>query len=282
MSEFIIEINQENAQQVIIEGSHNALVVVDFWADWCAPCKALMPILEKLAHEYQGQFILAKINADEQQMLTAQFGIRSLPTVMFVKNGQPVDGFAGAETESKIRAMLDKYLPKPWEADLEQARELQLADRHHEALSILRKAYNESSQQPHIALALAHSLIELNRLDEAEGLLSTIKMADQDQQFEQLQAQLALRKDSLTSPELKALESQYLQDESNLEVACQYAVQLGAESQEPKALEVLLGVLKKDLQFGEARKLYLDMIASLGKGDPVAIDYQKRFFTLLY
>ena len=95
-SAHIVEIDESNAQQLLIEESMTRPVVVDFWADWCGPCKQLMPILERLADEYQGAFLLAKVNADEQQMLAQQLGVRSLPTVMVLKEGQPIDGFSGA------------------------------------------------------------------------------------------------------------------------------------------------------------------------------------------
>ena len=98
-SAHIVEIDESNAQQLLIEESMARPVVVDFWADWCGPCKQLMPILEKLADEYQGAFLLAKVNADEQQMLAQQLGVRSLPTVMVIKDGQPIDGFQGAHAQ---------------------------------------------------------------------------------------------------------------------------------------------------------------------------------------
>ena len=96
MSDYIVNIDESNAAALLIEESHNRPVVVDFWADWCEPCKVLMPILEKIANEYQGAFLLAKVNADEQQGIAQQLGVRSLPTVMVIQNGQPVDGFTGA------------------------------------------------------------------------------------------------------------------------------------------------------------------------------------------
>ena len=120
----IVEINEANAKQWLVDESFKRPVLIDFWADWCGPCKSLMPILEKLAGEFRGQFLLAKVNADEQQMIAAQFGVRSLPTVMIMQDGQPVDGFAGAQTEVEVRELLEKYLPKPWDDLLEKGRAL--------------------------------------------------------------------------------------------------------------------------------------------------------------
>ena len=102
----VVDIDENNAQQYLIDESFNRPVVVDFWADWCAPCKQLMPLLKKLADEYAGAFLLAKINADEQQGISGQLGVRSLPTVMVFKDGQRVDGFAGAQPETAVRELL--------------------------------------------------------------------------------------------------------------------------------------------------------------------------------
>lgn len=195
MSDYIVNIDETNAAALLIDESHRRPVVVDFWADWCEPCKVLMPLLEKLAHEYQGAFLLAKVNADEQQGITQQFGVRSLPTVMVIQNGQPVDGFAGAQPEAQVREMLGKYLPKPWDALLMQANELMTQGDFQGAVVPLRQAWEESGKQHEISIAYAHGLIEALRLDEAEAVLDGIRMADQDAAYEQLRAQIDIKRE---------------------------------------------------------------------------------------
>ena len=281
---YIVEIDESNAQTLLIEESLKRPVVVDFWADWCGPCKQLMPILEKLAAEYQGAFLLAKVNADEQQMLAQQLGVRSLPTVMVIKDGQPVDGFSGAQPESAVRDMLDKHLPSPQADSLAEADQLLAEGDIPGALALYRGAWEESGQKPEFTMAYAGALITANRLDEAETLLGDIKLVDQDARYEQLMAQIELQRQAARSPEIEALEADLANDEQNHEVRIKLAVQLSSHGQYREALEHLLVVLRADRDWGngEAKGVYLDMIATIGKGDPLAAEYQRKLFSLLY
>lgn len=281
---YIVDIDESNAQTLLIEESLKRPVVVDFWADWCGPCKQLMPILEKLAAEYQGAFLLAKVNADEQQMLAQQLGVRSLPTVMVIKDGQPIDGFSGAQPESAVREMLDKYVPSPQADSLAEAEQLLAEGDVPGALALYRGAWEDSGQKPEFTLAYAGALVTANRLDEAEALLKEIKLVDQDARYEQLMAQIELQRQAARSPEIEALEADLAQDEHNHEVRIKLAVQLSSHGQYREALEHLLVVLRADRDWGngEAKRVYLDMIATIGKGDPLAAEYQRKLFSLLY
>ncbi len=284
MSEHVVTIDESNAKQYLIDESMNRLVVVDFWADWCGPCKSLMPILEKLADEYAGDFLLAKVNADEQQMLSAQFGVRSLPTVILMKDGQPVDGFMGAQSEVEVRSVLDKYLPKPWDKALAAARALMAEGQMAEVISPLKEAYAASGERADIGCTLADAYIHTKRLDEAAALLDAVKMVDQDAYYEQVKAQLELALNATKAPEIEALEKQLAEQPNDGEVAFQLAVQYAQHEYHKEALALLFDLLKTDLgaREGEVRRVFNDVLAVLGKGDPLAATYQRQFYALLY
>ena len=283
-SAHIVEIDESNAQQLLIEESMTRPVVVDFWADWCEPCKQLMPILEKLAEEYQGAFLLAKVNADEQQMLAQQLGVRSLPTIMVIKEGQPIDGFSGAQPESAVREMLDKHLPSPQAGALVEAEQLLAEGDVPGALALYRSVWEESGKKLEFTLAYAGALVTANRLDEAETLLQEVRLADQDARYEQLVAQIELGREAARSPEVEALEAAIAADPEDHATRIQLAIQLSQVAQYRDALEHLLTVLRADRDFngGEVRKVFLDTLATIGKGDPLAAEYQRKLFSLMY
>ncbi|GAB2523397.1 tetratricopeptide repeat protein [Microbulbifer agarilyticus] len=284
MEEFIVEVTAENAQQVLIEESMKRPVLVDVWADWCEPCKQLMPVLEKLAAEYAGQFLLAKLNADTEQALAGQLGVRSLPTVMLLKEGQPVDGFAGVQSEKEIRDMLDKYLPKTWDLQFQQAQKLVGEGELDQALPLLRQAYGDSGERADIAKQYAAVLLEKNRAKEAEEVLGKILMADQDADYQQLMAQLELKQAAAESPEIKALQQALVENPDDNESAYKLAIQLSQAERQEEALEILLKLLRKDLGFadGAAKQAFLDIVKTLGAGDPVATTYQRKLMTLMF
>ncbi|MEA3299108.1 MAG: thioredoxin [Pseudomonadota bacterium] len=284
MNPHVVDITLQNAQQYLIEESRVRPVLVDFWADWCAPCKALMPLLEKLATEYNGAFLLAKVNADQQQEITAQFGIRSLPTVVVMKDGQPVNAFQGAQPETTIRQLLDEYLPKPWDLKIQEAEARIEAGDLPAALALLREAHEDSAKRSDIALMLAQVLLMMNRAEDAGAILKAIPMKDQDSLYQQLLAQVELQQEAAKAPEIQELEARLNADPDNREIAYELAVQFSQHQFQREALDLLLNLLKKDLNFrdGGARKIYLDILAALGKGDPLAVEYQRKIYNLLY
>lgn len=284
MSNNIVEVTYDNAQQILIDESFNRPVIIDFWADWCAPCKALMPLLEKLAAEYQGAFLLAKLNADDLGDIASQFGVRSLPTVVLMKDGKPVDAFQGALPDSQIREFLDKHLPQPWEQDLIRAETLIAEGNTLGAVDLLRSAYKDSGKKANIGLVLIKACLECHLLSEARELIAEIKLQDQNELYRQLVAQLELMEASAKTPAIQELEQRLNEEPDNTELMFELAIQFSQDGHSREALSLLYDLLQGDLNFaeGKARTMFLDILATLGKSHPLAVEFQRKFYTLLY
>ena len=278
----IVDITVENFQQIIIEASQDKLVLIDFWADWCEPCKDLMPILEKLAGEYCQHLILAKVDCEAQQEVAAQFGIRSLPTVMVVQNGQPVDGFAGVQPEQQIREMLAKYLPNPEDDLLATAgKAIQQGD-YAEALPAAKEALALNPDNVNAKYILIDCYIETGSIDTAKALLEEIKLVDQDSRYKSLAGKIELAEQAADTPEIRQLQAAVEANPDDLQLKVDLAVQLQQANKAQDALELLYSVLKKELGFGDARKLMMDMVNALADGDPLKSEYRRKVYSLLY
>jgi putative thioredoxin len=227
---------------------------------------------------------LAKVDADEQAVIASQFGVRSLPTVMVMVEGRPVDGFVGAQTEVEVRKLLDKHLPKPWDKLLEKGLDLLESGDAAGAVGVLQEAYSTSSQRADIACALADAFLGLKRINEAADILGKIRLADQGPYYQQVMAKLELAQNAEKAPEISALEQRLVTDPDNLEVKFQLAVQYSQHQYHREALELLFQMLQKNMAVrdGEVRKIFGDVIAVLGKKDPLAIEYQRKLYALLY
>ncbi len=280
--ENIVNITPENFEQVIIEASKEKLVLVDFWAEWCEPCKSITPVLESIAAEHANDLILAKVDCDAQQAISMQFGVRNLPTIILVKDSQPVDGFAGLKTEQEIREWLEQHLPSPEDAILQQAAQLYAEQKYAEAFPLVKQAHQLKPERSDIKLLLADINIELGQVDNAKALIATIGLADQDGQYQAIVSKIELAEQAADTPEIQALQQSLEQDPDNLDIKVSLAVQLQQANRSEEALALLLEVLKKDLNFGEAKKLMLDTINALPEGEPLASIYRRKVYSLLY
>ncbi|MFJ5362558.1 co-chaperone YbbN [Pectobacterium sp. CHL-2024] len=279
----IVDVNESNLHQVL-EHSTTLPVLFYFWSARSQHCLELEPVLDRLAQEYAGQFVLAKVDCDAEQRVAAQFGLRSIPTVYLVKDAQPLDGFQGPQPEEAIRELLKRALPKEEELKVAQAQQLIQEDKLPEAMQLLKDAWQLSQQRSDIGLMLAEVQIQINRSEDAEAVLATIPLQDRDTRYHSLVAQIELLKQAADTPEIQHLQQQLDADPQNAELAVQLALQLHQVGRNEEALELLMGFLKKDLAAanGSARKTLMDIMAALGTSDALAARYRRQLYSLLY
>ncbi|MEG1652298.1 MAG: co-chaperone YbbN, partial [Hafnia sp.] len=277
----VINVTEANLHQTL-EQSASIPVLFYFWSERSQHCLQLNPILDKLASEYAGQFVLAKVDCDAEQMVASQFGLRAIPTVYLFKDGQPVDGFQGPQPEEFIRELLGRFLPKEEELKAAQAAELIAEGKMAEALPLLKEARALDPKRSDIALTLAEVQIALNRSDDAEAILTTIPLQDQDSRYHGLVAQIELLKQAADTPEIQQLQKQVEAEPENAIIAVQLALQLHQVGRNEEALELLMTHLRKDLAAadGAARKTLMDILAALGNGDALASKYRKQLYSL--
>jgi putative thioredoxin len=281
MSQPIVDVSLSNAREVL-DASMHKLVLFQFWSARSEGCKQLGPVLERIVQQYPQQLMLARVDCDNEQDLAMQFGVQSLPTVMMIKQGRPVDGFAGVETEQAIREKLAAYLPKPEDELLAQAEQLLAAQNYSAAYPILKEALLLAPNRTEIKLWLADTAIGLGQLPQAEALLAEIKLAEQDALYKSVVAKLELAKEAADTPEIQALETALAASPDDKELKEKLAVQYQAVQRSEDALALLLTVLQQDLNYGSSKKLYLDILAALPKGDSVASQYRRKLYSLLY
>ena len=278
----ILELTKENIQQVV-DASMEKVVVMAFWASQSPESLSLMQTLESIAQQQNGRFVLAKVNCETEMEIANYFQIQSLPTTLVLHQGKPVDGFAGVQEAEQITEMLDKHLPAQWQLKLNQARVFLAENNAIAALPLLKDAYNEKPLAE-IALALADVYLSLNVLEDAQALLDSVGLADQDSYYQSLKAKLALALDAADTPEIRKLQLDVENDPSNLDLVIELAKALHQTGRNDEALELLFSPLQKDIsaQDGKVKQAFLEILTALGQGNTLANQYRRKLYTLLY
>lgn len=281
---YSFDVTQANFDQVVLEGSRERPVLVDFWAAWCQPCQMLMPVLARLAQEYGGRFILAKVNSDEQQVLASRYGIRSLPTVMLFRHGKPVDQFMGVQPESTIRALLEKHLPRPSDKQRAAAQAQLAAGDAEGALATLQAALAGDADNQALKIDIARALMALGRADEADETLKTLPMdLHQEAEVQRLAALVQFARVAARGEALARLEAETEAGDNPEALHRVAAAKILAEDYET-ALSLLLKLMQKHRHYGEeaGHKGLLAAFELLGAQHPLVKEYRRKMVSLLY
>ncbi|WP_346832891.1 thioredoxin [Pseudomonas abietaniphila] len=284
---YIFDATTATFDQLVIENSFHKPVLVDFWAEWCAPCKVLMPLLAQIAESYQGELLLAKVDCDAEQDIVARFGIRSLPTVVLFKDGQPVDGFAGAQPESQIRALLEPHvqMPPPAAADpLQTAQEMFAASHFAEAEAVLQTILTEDNTNAAALILYARCLAERGELTEARAVLDSVKGDDHKAALAGAKAQLTFLGEAKALPDAADLKTRLAQNPQDDEAAHQLAIHQLSRQQYDAALEGLLKLFIRNRNYneGQPHKTLLQVFDLLGNDHPLVTTYRRKLFAALY
>ena len=284
---YIFDASAANFDQLVIANSHHKPVLVDFWAEWCAPCKALMPLLAQITESYQGELLLAKVNCDIEQDIVARFGIRSLPTVVLFKDGQPVDGFAGAQPESAIRALLEPHvqMPPPPAADpMALAQALFAEGRFGEAEATLKALLTEDNSNAGALILYARCLAERGELGEAQTVLDAVKSDEHKAALAGAKAQLTFLRQVVALPDAATLKTRLAQNAEDDEALYQLAIHQLSRQQYEAALEALLKLFVRNRGYdgGLPHKTLLQVFDLLGNDHPLVGTYRRKLFAALY
>lgn len=262
--------------QVILR-SRETPVLVDFWAGWCAPCRMLKPVLEKLAQEYQGKFFLAKVDTDKEQALAGQYGIRSLPTVQLFRDGKAVDSFMGAQPERAVRALLDKYVARESDKWVQTALAAQQAGDLDKAATLLQQAVESDPANDRAKLALAGVSLARGRTADAEALLKALSPEARDgAEAVMLRARLEFSRLAEDSPPQAELEQKLAAAPAAAELRLQLSARQVLGGQYEAAMQNLLEIVRRDRKFRDdaGRKTLLALFQLLGNDHALVKQYR--------
>lgn len=287
----MIEANLSTFESEVIEASRHKPVLVDFWAEWCGPCRALGPILERVEQGSGGRFKLVKVNSDENPELSQQFRVRSIPYVLAFVDGAPVDGFVGALPEGQVREFLGRLLPGPGETERRKAVKLIDQGDLAGALAALRTAITLEAHNDAAKLDLADVLLnrqpaspDEQQLAEARRALSSVSAGTQaEPRWRALDLRLTSLRSVAALPDFESLRARVAAHPDDLAARMELAQRHIADRRIEAALDELLEIIKKDRkEQGEAaRRTFLSTLDLAADRPELVSDYRKRLATVL-
>ncbi len=273
----------------VIEASNEVPVIVDFWAEWCGPCKTLGPTIEKAVKAAGGQVRLVKINVDENQQLAQQLRVQSIPAVFAFKNGKPVDGFVGAQPESQIKAFIQRLTgdagPSPIEQALEQGEAALAAGDVSTASDIFGQVLRSDMENARAIAGLCQCLIDSGDLAEAREMLDGLegKLAI-DPAVQSVRAALELAEQSADAGDTAPLRARLEADGNDHEARMELSTALLAAGQREEAVDELLESIRRDRNWNDeaARKQLLTLFEAFGHADELTVSARRRLSSMLF
>ncbi|NLX98652.1 MAG: tetratricopeptide repeat protein [Rhodopirellula sp.] len=283
-SPWIVETTAESFESDVLVRSRTVPVVVDFWAPWCQPCRMLGPLLERIADEFQGRFILVKANTDEMPEMSAAFGVESIPAVFAVRDGSLIDQFVGVLPEPQLRAWLAGVFPSEAETLTSEAAALEATDPVAAEAKYRQALENQPNDSP-ARLGLARTLLVQDKVDEARQVIDELAAAGAlDAEGERVAAEIRLRLEGKETGGVEEARAAAEADPKNLELQWNLARALVAEKQYEEALQVCLRLVEKDRHgFGEqGRALMVDVFHLLGPENALVDEYRRKLTMALF
>lgn len=284
MSAFAFDVTAADFEQKVVDASRKTPVLVDFWAAWCAPCRTLKPMLEKLADEFGGRILVAKVNTEQEQELAARFGIRGIPDVRAFVGGTQIDGFTGALPENALREFIARILPSDAEPLRLEAQSSRERGDVNTSRALLLKAIDADPKFEAARLDLIDLLIDINELDEADRLLKEIIYRARDEErVRTLEARLGLASARPASADEAALRARIDDNGTDLEARLELASLAAEKGEFDTALENLLAIVQQDRGFKDdtGRKTMIQVFSLMPSDSPLLRDYRSRLAAVL-
>lgn len=284
-STHIIDVSEQTFKRDVIEKSYEVPVVVDFWAPWCGPCRMLGPVLEQLAEDFDGQFVLAKLNTDENQGIAMRYGIQGIPAVKGFRDGKVVDEFVGAQPRPRVKQFIEGLIPTQEDEALAEARRLESQGMLDDAIVIYRRLLDANPDNWDVAVDLGRALIEQEEYDDAREVLERVpEAAPTGKQAQRLLLDIDFAHAAAGCESEEECRQRIADDPSDLAARYGLGSLMVKQKRYGDALEQFLQIIRRDPTYhdGAARKAMVNIFETLGDNHALTQQYRPQLAMFLY